>query len=110
MIELSPKALRFACLVAEEQPGLSDDPHIQDIRRGELSHSAKARTDSAKYISISDETARFCLNAIERFLQSHDIGSSPDWDGNDLQFLESIKEHLSRSLASEAVQGDRQAD
>ncbi|WP_158807927.1 hypothetical protein [Beijerinckia sp. L45] len=112
MIELSLKALRFARLVAEQQSAFADDQHVKDLRQDAVYQSSGSPAGSERpmrYVSISDDTALFCLKAIETFLQGHNFSASSDWDGNDLQYLEGIKGHLARSLALDAFDGGRPA-
>lgn len=101
MIELSPKALRYARLAAEEHHLESDAARIEEIRRAERDHMSRLREgvqDVARYLPVSDDLARFCLKSFRSVLQKPVLPDG-DWDGNDLLFLETVSSYLSRSLS-----------
>jgi hypothetical protein len=96
MIELSPKALRFARLVAEMQQHGTADGRVYELRRLETQHAGSA----GRYLSIPDDLARFCLHSIRSFLLNA-IEPNEDWDSNDIAFLTSISDDLSDNLSAE---------
>ncbi len=104
MIDISPKALRFARLAAEQQPAFSGDAQIAAIERDEASFSRRDSADRiGRSIQVSERTAEFCLRVVTAFLERPDRFASDEWDGNDFAFLQaasgSLREQLMRSNA-----------
>ena len=101
MVDISPKALRFARLAAEEQPDFAADPHVAVLKREEelFIASLKTSTESRpKYVEISKETAYFCLKAISSFVESKNQVFSDQWDGNDFEFMKSVANNMQKRL------------
>lgn len=106
MIDIAPKALRFARLAAEQRSAFADDPQVAVIRRqeetlwpGPSGHGVR------RYVGISETTAAFCVCVITAFLERPSRFQSPDWDGNDFTFLQATAKSLREQLARPLVQG-----
>ena len=94
MVEISPKALRFARLAAEQEPSLAHDPRFDVMRSEERDH----RPGRQRYVLLSEDTADFCLQAVSALLEREDRLAALDWDGNDVLFMEAIVTSLREQL------------
>lgn len=94
MVEISPKALRFARLAAEQEPSLTRDPRFDVMRREERDY----RTGTRRYVLVSEDTADFCLQAVSALLEREDRLAALDWDGNDVLFMEAVVTSLRKQL------------
>ena len=104
MIDISPKALRFARLAAEQQPAFAGDPQIAIVEQDEASFRQKDSGDRlGRCVEISDRTADFCLRVVTALLEQPGRFETSEWDGNDYVFLQaatrSLREQLARSNA-----------
>lgn len=104
MIDISPKALRFARLAAEQQPAFSSDPQIAIIKRDEDNFARKESRDRVgQYVKISEPTADFCFRALTALLENRGEFESSDWDGNDFVLMsaaaKSLREQITHSNA-----------
>ena len=101
MIEIAPKALRFARLAALEQASLADSPIVRLMCDEEKSFVSSLGSHSTqKYIKISDEIAAFCVFAIASFLKGREI--SEEWDGNDFAMMSDLARSLSEQLSHQS--------
>ena len=99
MIDISPKALRFARLAAERQTAFASDPQIALIKRKEDSFRQKdSRNRVERYVKISETTAVFCIRAMSALLETPEQFESSEWDGNDFVFLQAASKSLHQQL------------
>jgi hypothetical protein len=99
MIDISPKALRFARLAAEQQAAFASDPQIAVIKSKESCFTQKSRPERVgHYVKISEKTADFCLRAVTALLQDPIVFESSEWDGNDFAFMSAATKSLRDQL------------
>lgn len=111
MIDIAPKALRFARLAALEVPFLARNPQVLVIKNEERNFTSSLESGekaSRSYIRISEETAAFCLKAMSSLLEKSSVQSnvkqengikSSQWDDNDIEYLSNVMVSLDQQLS-----------
>ena len=99
-IEISPKALRFARLAAEEQPAFSNDPRVLVMRHKEEAFQRRDSSDHLQqHMKVSEDEATFCMQALQSMLGTPTRFESCDWDGNDFAFMQTVVDSLNEQLS-----------
>lgn len=102
MIEITPKALRFARLAAERQIAFRADPLVETLLWKEASVESRPH-EVRRRVELSVDAALFCLRAVEALLARPELFSTDEWDGNDYAFLQAFARSLEQQLSAVRV-------